>query len=318
MPVLQRIAVLLALLAVCAPAPAQNPDWPRPFPGHRVIGNLYAVGTYDLGCYLVTSSEGHFLINTGIEGSVKLIEDNMQSLGFRLEDVKALLTMQAHWDHTAGLAEIKQRTGAKMYATAGDKPLLEDGGFSDPRFGGKVSFPPVKVDRVLQDGETLTLGEARLTVVETKGHTPGSVSYTMRVREGGATTRWPLQHGLHQSRRAHAGAPDVPGHQRGLRRDVPQAEGHEGDVWVSGHGSQYGLHQKYKPGQAYGSADVRGSQGLSGGGRALRAGLSGSVGGRAALTAPSAWRLKIRQPEVDRDQEVRTEAADDARSFDRG
>ena len=129
----------------------------RPFPAHRVIGNLYAVGTYDLGVFLITSEDGHILINTGLEDSTPLIRENIESLGFQLADVKILLSMQAHWDHTAALAEIREITEAQMWATAGDRPVLEDGGFSDPHFGGSVSFTPVSVDRIIADGEVIEL-----------------------------------------------------------------------------------------------------------------------------------------------------------------
>ncbi|MDP7691419.1 MAG: MBL fold metallo-hydrolase, partial [Vicinamibacterales bacterium] len=136
------------ILAVAASAAAQNEAWTRPFPGHRVIGNLYAVGTYDLAVFLITSDEGHILINTGLEESTAQIRDNIESLGFRLEDVKILLQMQSHWDHTAALADIKQITGAEMWTTEKDAPVLEDGGFSDPHFGGRESFKPISVDKV--------------------------------------------------------------------------------------------------------------------------------------------------------------------------
>ena len=174
---LRRLAVTaLLVLAVGAPIVAQREAWTRPFPAHRVIGNLYAVGTYDLAVFLLTSDEGHILINTGLDDSTVLIRENIQSLGFRLEDVKILLQMQAHWDHTAALAEIKQITGAEMWATAADAPVLEDGGFSDPHFGGRESFTPVEVDKIIADGEVIELGEIRLTVLETPGHTAGSIS----------------------------------------------------------------------------------------------------------------------------------------------
>ena len=183
---MQRLTVTCCLiLAVTVSVAAQREGWTRPFPGHRVIGNLYAVGTYDLGVFLVTSNDGHFLINTGLEDSTALIRENIESLGFRLEDVKVLLTTQAHWDHTAALAEIKEITGAEMWATAGDAPVLEDGGFSDPHFGGRQSFPPVAVDRIIEDGEVLRLGRTRLTVLASPGHTAGSVSYTMAMYENG-------------------------------------------------------------------------------------------------------------------------------------
>ena len=121
------LVVLCLALAISVPLPAQQEDWKRPFPGHRVIGNLYAVGTYDLAVFLVASSEGHILINTGLEDSTPLIRENIESLGFKLEDVKILLNMQAHGDHTEALAEIKQITGAEMWATAADALLLADG-----------------------------------------------------------------------------------------------------------------------------------------------------------------------------------------------
>ena len=112
-------AVVLTALASAPPMLAQNPNWTRPFPGHRVIANLYAVGTYDLGVFLITTGDGHILINTGLEDSTSLIRENVESLGFRLEDVEILLTMQAHWDHTAAMAEIREIADAQVWATAG-------------------------------------------------------------------------------------------------------------------------------------------------------------------------------------------------------
>ena len=103
---MRRLTVACCLvLAATVPLAAQREAWTRPFPAHRVVGNLYAVGTYDLGVFLITSQDGHILINTGLEDSTALIRASIESLGFRLEDVKILLTMQAHWDHTAALAK---------------------------------------------------------------------------------------------------------------------------------------------------------------------------------------------------------------------
>ena len=215
------VATVLALV-VAAPLAAQPDGWTRPFPGHRVIGNLYAVGTYDLAVFLVTSDEGHFLINTGLEDSTEMIRGNIESLGFRLEDVRVLLQMQAHWDHTAALAEIKEMTGAEMWATAGDAPVLEDGGFSDPHFGGRESFPPVEVDRIIADGEVLELGDARLTVMESPGHTAGSSSYLMTVEENGREYSVAIANmGTINPGKRLVVDPTYPGRGRRLRRDVP-------------------------------------------------------------------------------------------------
>ena len=248
-----RALATACLLAVSVlPLGAQPEGWTRPFPAHRVVGNLYAVGTYDLGVFLVTSEAGHILINTALEDSTASIRDNIESLGFRLEDIKILLTMQAHWDHTAALAEIKQIAGAEMWATAGDAPVLEDGGFSDPHFGGRVSFQPVAVDRVLSDGEVIELGSTRLTVIETPGHTAGSSSYSMTVREDDREFRVVIANmGTINRGKKLVVDPTYPGVAEDFAKTFRRQKAMEIDVWVSAHGSQYGLHEKYRPGQAY-------------------------------------------------------------------
>ena len=250
---LRRLLVASVLaLVVAAPLAAQPEGWTRPFPGHRVIGNLYAVGTYDLAVFLVTSDDGHFLINTGVEDSTAMIRANIESLGFRLEDVKVLLTMQAHWDHTAALTEIKEITGAEMWATAGDAPVLEDGGFSDPHFGGRESFPPVAVDRIIAGGEVLELGVTRLTVLESRGHTAGSSSYLMTVEEGGRDYGVAIANmGTINPGKRLVVDPTYPGVADDFAETFRTQKALDVDVWVSAHGGQYGLHDKYEAGQEY-------------------------------------------------------------------
>ena len=244
------LAALLGLFASLCPA--QPEGWSRPFPGHRVIGNLYAVGTYDLGVFLITSDEGHILVNTALEDSVPLIRRNVESLGFRFEDIKILLQMQAHWDHTAALAEIKQITGAQMWATEDDAPVLEDGGFSDPHFGGRVSFRPVKVDKVIEDGEVIELGAIKLTVIDTPGHTAGSSSYSMSVRENGRDYEVVIANmGTINQGKKLVVDPTYPGVAEDFAKTFERQKAMQLDVWVAAHGSQYGLHSKYRPGQAY-------------------------------------------------------------------
>jgi|TARA_B100001971_G_C18246004_1_gene574281 metallo-beta-lactamase class B len=240
------------ILAVAASAAAQNEAWTRPFPGHRVIGNLYAVGTYDLAVFLITSDEGHILINTGLEESTAQIRDNIESLGFRLEDVKILLQMQSHWDHTAALADIKQITGAEMWTTEKDAPVLEDGGFSDPHFGGRESFKPISVDKVIADGDLIELGETRLTVLETPGHTAGSSSYLMEVREGGRDYNVAIANmGTINPGKQLLVDPTYPGVADDFAETFRKQKALDVDVWVAAHGGQYGLHDKYEAGQPY-------------------------------------------------------------------
>ena len=250
---LRRLAVTGCLgLALGAPLAAQREAWTRPFPGHRIIGNLYAVGTYDLAVFLITSDEGHILINTGLDDSTPLIRENIESLGYRLEDVEILLQMQSHFDHTAALAEIKQLTAAEMWATAGDAPVLEDGGFSDPHFGGRVSFKPVSVDKIIADGDLIELGETRLTVLETPGHTTGSSSYTMRVREDGRDYNVAIANmGTINPGKQLVVDPTYPGVAEDFAETFHKQKSLVVDVWVAAHGSQYGLHGKYEAGQDY-------------------------------------------------------------------
>ena len=256
---LRRLTVAWGLiLAATMPLAAQPEGWTRPFPAHRVVGNLYAVGTYDLGVFLITSEDGHILINTGIEDSTALIRGNIESLGFRLEDVKILLTMQAHSDRTAALAEIKQLTGAQMWATAGDAPVLEDGGFSDPHFGGRVvegvsmSFTPLSVDKIITDGDLIELGSTRLTVLETPGHTTGSSSYTMRVREDGRDYNVAIANmATINPGKQLVVDPTYPGVAADFAETFRKQKALEVDVWVAAHGSQYQLHGKYEAGQDY-------------------------------------------------------------------
>ena len=248
----RHLATACLLVATALNLAAQPEGWSRPFPGHRVIGNLYAVGTYDLGVFLITSAEGHILINTALENSTPLIRTNVEDLGFRLEDVKILLTTQAHWDHTAALAEIKGLVGAEMRATAADAPVLEDGGFSDPHFGGRVSFQPVKVDRIIADGEVVKVGTTHLKVVETPGHTEGSVSYTMTVRENDRDYSVVIANmGTINAGKRLIVEPTYPGVADDFAKTFRRQKAMDIDVWVASHGSQYGLHEKYQAGQPY-------------------------------------------------------------------
>ena len=179
-----------ALAAMLAQGAVQSPEeWRRPFAAHRVIGNVYYVGTYDLACFLIVTPQGNILINTGLEDSAPLLRKSMADLGFKLEDVRWLMTTQAHYDHVAALAEMKRLTGAKVLASQADAVLLEDGGKSDFRFGPEYGYAPVKVDERIADGQKLRLGGVELTAYVHSGHTRGSLSYGLTVHEGGKDYR---------------------------------------------------------------------------------------------------------------------------------
>jgi metallo-beta-lactamase class B len=184
------VVLSLCFVSVSIPtwsAPVQLPgeESNQPFKPFRIIGNINYVGTNDLACYLITTSAGLILIDTGLPESPPLVRANIAALGFKLQDIKIILSSHAHYDHVGGHAEMKQDTGAKVYASTGDAPLLESGGTT--AFFPIKSFKPVKVDRVVKDGETIQLGDVKLTAHLTPGHTEGNTTWTMVTTEKGKT-----------------------------------------------------------------------------------------------------------------------------------
>src|SRR5882757_8806108 len=126
--------LMFGCFVLAAPGLAQdNPDWTRPFPPFRIIGNIYWVGSYDLSTYLITTPQGNILINTGVGDTAQQIKSSVEQLGFKLADTKILTATHGHFDHVAGMAELKKMTGAKLLVSEGDKELLESGGQADFR-----------------------------------------------------------------------------------------------------------------------------------------------------------------------------------------
>ena len=221
----------------------------KPF---RVIGNLYGVGGQDLSVYLITSDDGHILINTAAAGSLRDIRANIESLGFSINDVKVLLSMQSHFDHTADLALIKELTGAKMYATKKDAPILEDGGVSDPHFGGFETFRPIEVDKIIEDGEIISIGDTDLTVHYHPGHTEGSSSYSMRVKESGKIYDVLIANmGTINPGKKMIVDPTYEGVSEDFASTYKDQKMMNVDIWVAAHKSQYGFYDKYQPSQPY-------------------------------------------------------------------
>jgi metallo-beta-lactamase class B len=162
-------------------------DWSEPFPAHRMIGNIYYVGSRGLASYLITTPAGHILINSNLKTSVPLIRESIEKLGFHFSDVKILLISHAHFDHDAGSAEITKLTGAKYMVMDGDVVVVESGGKNDFQYGNDATlrYPPTTVDRVLHDGDEVRLGDTVLTAHKTAGHTRGCTTWSLRVSEAG-------------------------------------------------------------------------------------------------------------------------------------
>ena len=150
----------------------------------RVIGNIYYVGG-QYGSYLITTPEGHILHDTGSADMHDLIVSNVEKLGFNVQDIRIMLSSHAHWDHVEGHAAMKRVTGAQVVALGGDAEALESG--RDNSAIGARNFEPVPVDRVIEDGDTVTLGGMTLRALWTGGHTQGATMWMMTVQEGGQT-----------------------------------------------------------------------------------------------------------------------------------
>jgi metallo-beta-lactamase class B len=238
------------LFSLCAlPLAAQmDPSWTRPRDPVRILNNLYWVGTEDLASLLLTTPQGHILIDTGLKENVPQVEKNIARLGFRLKDVKILLNTQAHIDHAGGLAEVKRRSGAMLYASAADAALMARGGKGDFAFGDELGYEAVKADRILRDGEQVRLGELVLTAHLTPGHTQGCTTWTLRsgkldvVVIGGVTA--PGYRLVNNAK--------YPGILADFDRTFRTLRSLPVDVYLAGHASQFGLTKKAEAARAAG------------------------------------------------------------------
>jgi metallo-beta-lactamase class B len=159
---------------------ANTPEWAEKFEPFAVTEGVYYVGSRGLSSILIATPEGHFLIDGGLPENAAMIAENIRALGFDVSDVKYLLNSHAHFDHSGGLAALKKMSGATMVSSVGDRRALETGLAAGSEDDADFAAPPVRVDRVIGDGETLTLGGVSLTAHLTPGHTKGCTSWTMQ------------------------------------------------------------------------------------------------------------------------------------------
>jgi len=231
---------------------ALSPEWSKPYQPFRIAGNLYYVGTYDLACYLITTKQGHILINTGLASSAAQIKANIETLGFKFSDLKILLTTQAHYDHMGAMAAIKKMTDAQMMVDEKDAAVSADGGSSDYAFGGISSFEPVKADRLLHNNDTIQLGNMQLVMLHHPGHTKGSCSFLFTVKDEKRSYRVLIANMptiVIEKKFADISAyPDIAedyAYTLHAMKNIPF------DIWLASHASQFKLHDKHKPGDTY-------------------------------------------------------------------
>ena len=213
---------------------AQAAGWNDPFPAHKVMDNFYYVGTKELASYLITTPEGHILINSNYEASVPVIQASVKEMGFEFKDIKILISGHAHPDHVEGDALVKQLTGAQVVVGRKEVQAVEKimpGGKKHP------------IDRLIDDGDKVTLGGMTLTAHEMPGHTRGCLAWSMDLKEGGKTYRAFIECSLNGQ--FLQSLDNYPGIVEDFRATYKKARTFPVEVFLSSHASFYGLAEKY-------------------------------------------------------------------------
>ena len=227
-----------------AQATAQWREWNRPVAPFRIAGPLYYVGVENVTSLLVTTPAGHILVDGGFAESADIILGNVRALGVKAEDVKILLSPHAHGDHAGGLAAIKARTGAKLYAGALDAALLARGGKGDFAFGDDIPYPPVTADVGVKDGETVTLGGVSVRAIASPGHTMGCTSWAFTIEDGGRPVRVVMIGGTSAPGYKLVDNAKYPGIVADYERTFARLAAEPADLLLEGHGFAFGLEDK--------------------------------------------------------------------------
>jgi metallo-beta-lactamase class B len=246
-----KLRLLVALLFAFVLRPsfaADHADWTTPIAPFKISGNLYYVGSRDLGAYLVHTPQGNILINANLASSPALIKASVEKLGFKWAETKILLSSQAHYDHVAGAAEIVKETHAKYEVMDGDVKVAEDGGVSD--FDPTLDhFTGAHVDHVLHDGEAITLGGTTIVAHKTAGHTRGCTTFTMETKDGGKVHHvvivggWAANPGVRFVATGGKAA-SYPGIKADFEKTFVTLKALPCDIWVGAHGVYFDMLEK--------------------------------------------------------------------------
>jgi metallo-beta-lactamase class B len=237
-----------SLLSAQTPAPAPEDEAYRtarvaPF---RIIGNIYYVGpSQHITSYLITTPQGHILLDSGYEASVGPIRENIEKLGFQMKDVKIMLGSHAHGYHIAGHALMKELTGAKVLSSELDAEVISTGGKADFRQGN--GWKPAKVDQIIRDGEQVKLGDAALVAHLTPGHTKGCTTWTTVVEEGGRRYNVVFLCGMRMNEGIPLiGSAKYPNMAKDFANSFKTLKSLSCDVFLGAHGYWFGLPEKIK------------------------------------------------------------------------
>jgi metallo-beta-lactamase class B len=227
-----------------APVKFNTAAWKKPTDPFRIAGSIHYVGTADLAVYLITTSEGHILLDGVLPESAPGLEASIRTLGFKPEDIRVLLISQAHFDHVGSLAHISK---ARVEVMKGDDTIVASGGATDYLFANEPAahFPPVRVDRILVDGDTVRVGDVTMTARHTPGHTPGTTTWLTSVRDGGRSYRvvFPGSTTINPGTRL-VDRPSYPGIADDFRRSLALLESLEPEIFLAAHAGFFGLAEK--------------------------------------------------------------------------
>lgn len=221
--------------------------WEEPEEPLKIVGPIYFVGTKGLGAFLITTSEGHILMNTGMPSSGPMMVESIKKLGFKPQEIKLMINGHAHIDHAGAFAHFKKLSGAQMAVMSDDVVLMESGGKGDFKYADDFAYEPVKVDRVLSDGEVIRMGEVVLTPYHTPGHTRGATTWVLNIADGGKpyVIVFPDGSGFNPGYRL-AKEPIYPGINVDFRRTHHFLEMLKPDIWLAQHNEYYDLEGKRK------------------------------------------------------------------------
>ena len=243
----RRCLAVAVLLAVASAVSLAQRDWNAPFPAHHVIDNVYFVGTQQLGSFLVTTPEGHVLINSDFESTVPSIRSSVEALGFEFGDIAVVLGSHAHGDHMEANALVKELTGAEVMVMREDVDRLRS-----MRPGGREQ----PIDRILDDGDEVTLGGETLVAHRTPGHTEGCTSWALEVEERGRTylALVVCSFGVNPGY-VLVNNPDYPGIADDYRATFAKARSLPVDVFLGAHGFWYDMERKLERAMIRGEDD---------------------------------------------------------------
>jgi metallo-beta-lactamase class B len=224
--------------------------WDEPTDPIKIVGSLYFVGTRGLSSWLFVTSEGNILLNTGTAKSGPMIVESIRKLGFKPEDIKIIINGHGHSDHAGAFAYMKQLSGAQIAIMQEDVRMIEDGGKSDFHYGKDwqvTGQPPVKVDRILRDGDTVRLGDVVLTGYHTPGHTRGATTWVTTLVDNGKAYKVVFPDGAGFNPGYQVAKPEeYPGINQDYRNTLHFLEMLEPDIWGGHHTEYFDLEGKRK------------------------------------------------------------------------